>query len=204
VTNVTLVALNVRCQSQETCATVSQSSRRRKSRVASLRADLACTSSASLHAVSPDHLASETVSALPYGDWQIIMKNGNDSTAVGRALDPEAFANRKLIRPSLTRGDRSDSMERRERPERTGTSSNGKKVAPPEQTHAENFYYQKQMQTKTQMVVVLNDGEEVHGMIEWYDKCCIKLTRSGGQSNLLIYKPSIKYMYKESESTTRK
>ena len=144
-----------------------------------------------------------TASALPYEDWQNFMKNGNDSTAVGRALDPEAFANRKLIRPSLTRGDRADSMERRERPERNG-GTNGKKITPPEQTHAENFYYQKQMQTKTPMVIMLNDGEEVHGIIEWYDKSCIKITRTGGQSNLLIYKPSIKYMFKESESTTRK
>jgi len=59
------------------------------------------------------------------------------------------------------------------------------------------------MQSKTQMVVVLNDGEEIHGVIEWYDKSCIKLTRAGG-SNLLLYKPSIKYMYKESEGSGRK
>ena len=53
------------------------------------------------------------------------------------------------------------------------------------------------------MVIVLNDGEEIHGVIEWYDKSCIKLTRAGG-SNLLLYKPSIKYMYKESEGSGRK
>ncbi len=29
------------------------------------------------------------------------MKDSMDSTAVGRALDPEAFANRKLIRPGF-------------------------------------------------------------------------------------------------------
>jgi host factor-I protein len=62
-----------------------------------------------------------------------------------------------------------------------------------------NFYYQKQIQTKTPMVVVLQNGEQVHGVIEWYDRNCIKLNRAGA-SNLLIYKPSIKYMYKESES----
>ena len=73
-----------------------------------------------------------------------------------------------------------------------------KKVAPSEQTNAENFYYQKQMQTKTAMVVVLRDGEEVHGYIEWYDKSCIKLNRSGAP-NLMIYKPAIKYMFKEGE-----
>ena len=130
------------------------------------------------------------------------MKNGIESTAVVRAPEPETFSNRKLIRPSLSREHvraSEASVERRERMERSATNGTpGKKTPPPEQTHAENFYYLKQMQTKTQMVIVLNDGEELHGVIEWYDKCCLKLTRAGG-SNLLIYKPSIKYMYKESE-----
>jgi sRNA-binding regulator protein Hfq len=132
------------------------------------------------------------------------MKDSMDATAVGRAVDPEVFANRKLIRPALNRNDHSradgDRRERSERPERPST---GKKTAPPEQTHAENFYYQKQMQTKTPMVLVLQDGEEIHGVIEWYDKYCLKVNRTGS-SNLLIYKPSIKYMYKESEGVGRK
>jgi RNA chaperone Hfq len=59
------------------------------------------------------------------------------------------------------------------------------------------------MQTKTPMVVVLRDGEEVHGYIEWYDKNCIKLNRSGS-ANLMIYKPAIKYMFKEGEIGGRK
>ncbi len=125
------------------------------------------------------------------------MKDSMDSTAVGRAPEPETFANRKLIRPTLNRGEhRSDGGERR-------ASNNGpsapKKTPPPEQTHAENFYYQKQMQAKTPMIVVLQDGEELHGMIEWYDRNCIKLVRPSG-GNLLVYKPSIKYMYKASEN----
>ena len=43
---------------------------------------------------------------------------------------------------------------------------------------------------------VLRDGETLHGTIEWYDKCCLKVNRSEGP-NLLLYKPAIKYMYKE-------
>src|SRR5580692_4707217 len=135
------------------------------------------------------------------------MKDSMDATAVGRALDSEVFANRKLIRPALNRNDhprqeadRRQDGDRRERPDRP---SNGKKTPPPEQTHAENFYYQKQMQTKTPMVLVLQDGEEVHGVIEWYDKYCLKVNRTGA-ANLLIYKPSIKYMYKESEATPQR
>ena len=59
------------------------------------------------------------------------------------------------------------------------------------------------MQTKTPMVLVLQDGEEIHGVIEWYDKYCLKVNRTGA-TNMLIYKPSIKYMYKESEAGQRK
>jgi len=50
------------------------------------------------------------------------------------------------------------------------------------------------MQTKTPMVIVLQDDEEVHGIIEWYDKNCLKVTRDD-VPNLMIYKPAIKYMY---------
>jgi sRNA-binding regulator protein Hfq len=129
-----------------------------------------------------------------------------DAAAVGRAPEPETFTNRKLIRPTLPRehgrgeSGRPDQMnERRERSERAS-----RKAAPPDITHAENFYYQKQMQSKTPMVVVLHDGEQVHGTIEWYDRSSIKLNRTGGQSNLLIYKSCIKYMFKESEGNGRR
>lgn len=80
-------------------------------------------------------------------------------------------------------------------------SGGGRKSSPPEQTNAENFYYQKQMQSRTPMVIVLRDGEEVHGCIEWYDRDCIKVNRVGGEPNLMIYKPAIKYMYKEGEGS---
>ena len=129
------------------------------------------------------------------------MKDSMGSTIVGRSSDPEGYGNRRLIRPSLNRNDnhRPENGDRRERPDRAEKPANGKKLAPPEQTHAENFYYQKQMQSKTPMVLVLQDDEEVHGIIEWYDKYCLKVNRNGA-SNLLIYKPSIKYLYKESEA----
>jgi sRNA-binding regulator protein Hfq len=129
------------------------------------------------------------------------MKDAMDSTAVGRGVDPDAFANRKLIRPAFNRNDHQrPNGDRRERNDRSERPTNGgKKAPPPEQTHAENFYYQKQMQARTPMVLVLHDGEEIHGVIEWYDKYCLKLIRNGA-SNLLIYKPSIKYMYKASEA----
>ena len=95
--------------------------------------------------------------------------------------------NRKLIRPSLN--ELKDQMNNRR------GNNHQKKSAPPDQTNAENFYYMKQMQAKTRMVFVLKDGETLQGVIEWYDKCCLKVNREG-EPNLLIYKPNIKYMYK--------
>jgi sRNA-binding regulator protein Hfq len=135
------------------------------------------------------------------------MRNGPDSIAVVRSAEPESFGNRKLIRPTLNREQpraNEATAERRERPARAperAAAPPAKKPAPAEQTHAETFYYQKQMQSKTPMVVVTREGEELHGVIEWYDKNCIKLNRSNGQSNLLVYKASIRYMYKEGEET---
>jgi sRNA-binding regulator protein Hfq len=70
-----------------------------------------------------------------------------------------------------------------------------KKSTPPDQTNAEQFYYSKQMQGKTRMTVVLSDGEELEGVIEWYDRDCLKLNRIGAP-NLLLFKHWIKYMYK--------
>lgn len=70
-----------------------------------------------------------------------------------------------------------------------------KKSTPPDQTNAEQFYYSKQMQSKTSMIVVLTDGEQLEGIIEWYDRDCVKLNRIDAP-NLLLYKHCIKYLYK--------
>ncbi len=144
-------------------------------------------------------------SARPARRW-CDLKDAVDSIPAEQSADQESFANRKLIRPILNRADHAPNNhghnhvppERRDR-DRDRSAAPAKKVAPTEQTNAENFYYQKQMQTKTPMVVVLRDGEEVHGYIEWYDKHCIKLNRNGA-ANLMIYKPAIKYMFKEGEN----
>lgn len=75
-----------------------------------------------------------------------------------------------------------------------------KKPAPPEVTHAENFYWVKQMQSHTPMAVVLEDGEVLRGTVEWYDRDCIKLTRQGNP-NLLVFKRVIKYVFKDGEES---
>ena len=104
------------------------------------------------------------------------------------------MSERKLIRPSMT-----EMMERFPKPTTTGR----RKQAPAEQTNAESFYYLKQMQNRTAMVVVLTDGTELKGWIEWYDKTCIKLNRDDAP-NLLLFKHSIKFMFKEEDLHVRR
>lgn len=96
---------------------------------------------------------------------------------------------RKLIRSSLADLRKDHGLPR---------NPSSRKMVPPEQTNAEAFYYLKQMQSRTQMVVRLLDGEELRGWIEWYDKDVIKLNRENAP-NLVVPKHAIKYLYKEEE-----
>ena len=65
-------------------------------------------------------------------------------------------------------------------------------------THqAELFYLQKQIQSQTPMVIVMEDGETITGCIEWYDRFALKVR---GKSRMLVYKSAIKYMYKQGEN----
>jgi host factor-I protein len=115
--------------------------------------------------------------------------------------------NRKLVRPNLaeikerlaqqahTPGPPTHSVQRE-------PGANGAPVrrrpAPAELTNAEAFYYLKQMNTRTPMVVVLENGEQLRGHIEWYDRGCLKVHRTEGP-NLLVFKHSIRYLYKQEE-----
>ena len=62
---------------------------------------------------------------------------------------------------------------------------------------AELFYLQKQIQSQTPMVIILEDGEHVEGCIEWYDRHTLKVR---GRQRVLVFKSAIKYMYKHGEN----
>ena len=96
------------------------------------------------------------------------------------------MSNRRLIRPDLT-----DLKER-------APARSRHKPVPPEVTNAEAFYYVKQIDACTPVVVVLTDGEEVKGTIEWYDRGCIKLNRDG-LPDLLLMKHAISHIYKSDD-----
>ena len=96
---------------------------------------------------------------------------------------------RKLIRPDLS--ELKDQMPSASRPR-------ARKPVPPDHTSAAAFYFQKQMDNRTKMVIVLKDGEVLHGTIEWYDHTALKVNRVN-EPNILLFKDAIKYMYKEND-----
>ncbi len=119
---------------------------------------------------------------------------------------------RKLVRPTLpARALRDRRFERRGEPTLTWHASIAASASVQESSHAESFYFQKQVQAQTPMVFVLEDGEKIEGCIEWYDRHAIKVRctaspRANGSrsadlvTRALIYKSSIKYLYKAGEN----
>lgn len=77
----------------------------------------------------------------------------------------------------------------------SSSNASGRKRTPNAETNAETFYYKKQMESRTSLVFMLQDGEEVEGVIEWYDRAALKVNRKGAP-NILLLKHNIKYIYK--------
>gem|GEM_PF-1743459 len=65
-------------------------------------------------------------------------------------------------------------------------------------TGFEYQYLDSLIETSTQIVLVLRQGEQVAGRLVWYDQGCFKITLSDGSTNLLIPKISIKYLHEAS------
>ena len=119
-----------------------------------------------------------------------------DSKITPRVDDNSFNGTRKLVRPTLP------PVERRRDPVHTDDPLTHAMISDthgtPESSHAEAFYFQKQMQQQTEMTVVLEDGEQLHGIIQWYDRCTVKIR--SGRARILIYKAAIKYLYKTSDA----
>ncbi|HVS20969.1 MAG TPA: hypothetical protein VHD88_03935 [Pyrinomonadaceae bacterium] len=122
------------------------------------------------------------------------------------------MSNRKLIRTTLAdvkarreEGQQRDRMNGHDQrpvgmpqqrpPQHSSSIQVRKRQPPPMETHAEIYYYKKQIDAHTPMVLVLQDGEEIEGTIEWYDRGALKINRRSAP-NLLVLKRNIKYMYK--------
>jgi host factor-I protein len=73
-------------------------------------------------------------------------------------------------------------------------SSKGSRA--PEQTFEEGKYLKSLIDHATPVRVRMSDGDEVSGVIEYYDQRFIRLTREG-QPNLFIFKHDINYLVEE-------
>ncbi len=130
--------------------------------------------------------------------------NETTQPIVHETPDTALNGNRKLIRPRLPAAAHTPqpamatalarSIARRRRMSTRSSSQ-------PEPSHAEVFYFQKQVQAQTPMVVLLDDGEKLEGVIEWFDKDSLKLRLTNLQ-RVLVYKTAIKFIHKAGEAAT--
>ena len=114
---------------------------------------------------------------------------------------PAAFdaGPRKLVRPILPDVAASQRKQARKRPMPVLTRHDSAVTSSVQSgSQAEVFYFQKQMQTQTPLLFVLDDGERIEGVVEWCDLHVIKVRHI---TRTLIYKSSIKYVYKASEAS---
>ncbi len=72
--------------------------------------------------------------------------------------------------------------------------SKPKHSRPAEQTFEEVRYLKHLIEAKIPVCVKLTDGEEVHGIIEYFDQRFIRVTRRDNP-NLFIFKHDIQYLY---------
>jgi host factor-I protein len=79
---------------------------------------------------------------------------------------------------------------------RSRTTTSPKSSRPSEQTFEEPKYLKRLIENATPVRVKMIDGEEVAGIIEYYDQGFIRVTREG-EPNLFIFKHDIKYLSEE-------
>jgi host factor-I protein len=76
------------------------------------------------------------------------------------------------------------------------------RIPPPEETGEEAAYLQDLREKQAPVSIRLQDGEVVHGWIEYYDASMVRLTREGAP-NLFIFKHDIAWIAEEGGSRPR-
>lgn len=99
-------------------------------------------------------------------------------------------------RPHYGGGNHDSNHHDRHNHQRTPGWKEEKRSGPPESTNKEVEYIKQLIDNHTRVRVRLDDNTEVSGVIEYYDRSFIRLTREG-EPNLLIFKDKIKYLYEE-------
>jgi len=63
-------------------------------------------------------------------------------------------------------------------------------------THAEAHYYVKQVEYRRPLVIRFRDGEELRGVLQWYDRGCLRVGLPDG-SHRIVPKKAIAYLWHE-------
>lgn len=102
-------------------------------------------------------------------------------------------ANRKLIRPRL---------EQHEHWPGTKPSRRRRTSPPTDETGTEAAHFHKQANLRSTLVVTLEDGTVLRGVIEWYDRDAIKLRPDDGPG-LVILKQAILHTARDGNAATQ-
>ena len=149
------------------------------------------------------------------------LKDTLDPIPAEPSTDQESFANRKLIRPPLNRPDHGHnnhghnhaSAERRDR-ERDGARDRDpwpgsfrrrarqENLRPPSRPTPRIFIIRSRCRARLPWSSCCATVRKSTAISNGTTRICIKLNRNGA-ANLMIYKPAIKYMFKEGENGRR-
>jgi hypothetical protein len=80
-----------------------------------------------------------------------------------------------------------------------GGKPTGRRLPPPESTGAETDYLAAMRESEAPIIVELNDGRKVEGVLRYYDRDMVKVEAEEGPG-LFIRKADIRVMYPAGES----
>jgi hypothetical protein len=77
-----------------------------------------------------------------------------------------------------------------------GRPPHGRRTPPPASTGQEQRYLQQIKDERSAIVAMLTDGSSVHGVIEYFDRDMVKITRPEGP-HCFVRKSDIRYIREE-------
>jgi len=64
-----------------------------------------------------------------------------------------------------------------------------------EETGQESLYFKKLVDSESKVVVVLKSGEQIRGVVRYYDRDMVSVGPDNGGPNLFVRKDSMRYLY---------
>jgi hypothetical protein len=79
-----------------------------------------------------------------------------------------------------------------------GRQDRGRRIPPPAATGEEQRYLKRIKDARSEIVAVLADGRRVHGIVEYFDRDMVKITRPQGP-HFFIRKSDIRHIHEVTE-----